>query len=84
MRSARAATKAASAMSGVAASQFQRRRAARQPQDMPRKQAIRTTLVKNCRKMTFAENQRMQASSKNRTRNPTRKRLRLCWRSLSP
>ena len=28
------------------------RRAARQPHDMPRKHAIRATLVKNCRKMT--------------------------------
>src|ERR1700732_114386 len=52
-----------------------------QPQDMPRKHASRTTLVKNCRKMTLAVNQRMHANSKNRTRNPVRKRLRPCERA---
>src|SRR5438876_1137817 len=46
-----------------------------QPQDMPRKHASRITLVKNCRKITFAANQRMHANSRKRTRNPVRKRL---------
>src|SRR5437867_8279141 len=51
------------------------------PQDMPKKHASRTTLVKNCRKITLAANQRMHANSKNRTRNPVRKRLRPCVRA---
>src|SRR5437867_969298 len=51
------------------------------PQDMPKKHASRTTLVKNCRKITLAANQRMHANSKNRTRNPVRKRLRPCERA---
>src|SRR5262249_20552084 len=43
---------------------------------MPRKLAIRTKLVKNCKKGTEAANQRIQASSRNRTTKPTRKSLR--------
>src|SRR5438132_104120 len=52
-----------------------------QPQDIPKKHASRITFVKNCRKITLAANQRMHASSKNRTRNPVRKRLRPCERA---
>ena len=53
-----------------------------QPQDIPRKQASRTTLVKNCRKITLAANQRILANSKNRTRNPVRNRLSPSVRTL--
>src|ERR1700730_16050395 len=52
-----------------------------QPQDMPKKHASRTTFVKNCKKITLAANHRMHANSKNRTRNPVRKRLRPCVRA---
>ncbi len=42
------------------------RPAARQPTDIPRKQAISTRFVKNVRNTTVLPNQRMQASSKKR------------------
>src|ERR1700746_3573631 len=58
-------------------------RAAKQPHDMPKKDAIRTTFVKNCKKMTENANQRMQASSRKSTRKPTRKRFTRCIFSLS-
>ncbi len=48
-----------------------RRPAARQPTDTPRKQAMRTTLVKNVRNTTVLPNQRMQASSKKRIKKLT-------------
>src|SRR2546430_8824609 len=51
------------------------------PHDIPRKHAIRTTLVKNCKKITLAANQRMHANSRNRTRMPVRKRLSPCVRT---
>ena len=79
----RAATKVPSATEGNPASQSKRLRAARQPHDMPRKQAIRTIFVKNWRKITLAENQRMQANSRNRIRNPIRKRFTPSRRTLS-
>ena len=42
------------------------RRAARQPTETPRKQAMSTMLVKNVRKRTVLPNHRMDASSKKR------------------
>src|SRR5262245_66452294 len=58
---------------------------------MPRKQASSTTLVKKVRNKTWAGNQRMQASSRNRIRMliknssaPARKRLlTTAWRTLA-
>ena len=69
-----AAAQVPRASHGNRASQSSRRRA-KQPQDMPRNAAIRTTLVGDPRKMQCAASQRMVASSQNRTRKPTRKRL---------
>src|SRR5262249_55616299 len=57
-------------------------RAAKQPHDIPKKEAMRTTFVKNCRKMTEAANQRMHDSSRKSTRKPTRKRFTTCIFSL--
>src|SRR6266568_1848452 len=51
---------------GVAASQFRVWPAAKQPTDIPRKQASSTVFVKNVKKRTWAGNHRMQASSRNR------------------
>ena len=48
--------------------------AARQPTDMPRKQAMSTMFVKNCRNTTYTLNQRMQVSSQNSTRKPVMNR----------
>ncbi len=66
-----AVTVAVRARSGNRPSQSSFRSAAMQPHDMPRNEASRTTLVKYCRKTTSAANQRMQASSRKRTRKPT-------------
>ena len=51
----------------------QRRPAARQPTETPRKHAISTMLVKKVRKITVLPNQRMHASSKKRIRKLTPK-----------
>ena len=50
-----------------------RRDAARQPTDIPRKQAISTRFVKKVRKSTVLPNQRMHASSKKRITKLIRK-----------
>ena len=50
--------------------------AARQPADMPKNVARSTMLVKNVRLGTMLPNQRIQASSKNRTRKLIRNKSR--------
>jgi hypothetical protein len=51
--------------------------AARQPTDIPRKQAISTRFVKNVKKTTVLPKNRMQASSAKRTTKLIRKSLAL-------
>src|SRR5262249_51143782 len=51
---------------------FLRDRAVRHPTEIPRKQAIKTTLVKKVRRMTVLPNQRIQASSWNSARKEMR------------
>ena len=55
----------------------QRREAARQPTETPRKHAISTMLVKNVRNMTVLPSQRMHASSKKRIKKLIKKSSRL-------
>src|SRR5262249_15925389 len=66
---------------GVAFSQSRRWPAARQPSDMTRKEARSTMVVKNVRKKTCAGNQRMQASSRNRSNTLTTNNWTRAWDS---